>query len=493
MNSRSPLHDEDDNPNQTRSTNVEIIKRLLKIKRASASGYQILEKGYDYWTYTKSGQPEGIVAYVKTGNRIVVPGLPIVGEEHLVDCLVEFQAQMDTQKIVYVGVEEEWLTILKQHGSRVDTICIGEQPEWHRQSRFETSDHTTLRSQVRRANRKGVVIEQIDTRANHPQHLHDALAKLVSEWRGRRHLATFAFMVRPEVGLNRSHAYLFVAYQAKALVGLLSCIPIPGDRGWYFEDLIRSAKAPNGTVEALVFKAFESLQTESEPFVTLGMVPLSRVDDPDCQRPILQRVLRMVRRLGKRFYNFDGLRAFKARFRPQAWQPMYMLTVNRELSLGDLLSVSRALAGGSLTWFFIRTLALKLRQQSVNFWRYAIALLVLPLVPWTVLLASCDGAYWLGSESIQWAWVTFDSLLAAGLLLLFYRIKMKQSQWMAWVLGGATLADSVLSIVQALSLHQTVTDWAFLFVLAGVLGPIFATIILFAFAWANPNPPDRTF
>ena len=490
MTSRSPLHDEDDNPNQTRSTNVEIIKRLLKTKRASASGYQILEKGYEYWTYIKSGQPEGIIAYIKTGNRIVVPGLPIVGEKDLVDCLVDFQAQMAPDKIVYVGVEEEWLTILKRSGCRVDTICIGEQPEWHRQSGFETSQHTTFRSQVRRANRKGVVIKQIDTRADHPQHLHDALEKLVSEWRGRRHLATFAFMVRPEVGLNRSHAHLFVAYREKALVGLLSCIPIPGDRGWYFEDLIRSKIAPNGTVEALVFEAFETLQTETAPFVTLGMVPLSRVDDIDRQRPLLQGILKMVRRLGTRFYNFDGLKAFKARFRPETWQPMYMLTVNRAVSLGDLLGVSRALAGGSLTLFFIQTLALKLRQQSVKFWRYAIAMLVLPLVPWTVLLASCDGDYWLGSESIQWAWVTFDSLLAAGLLLLFYRIKKKHTQWMAWVLGGATLADSILSIVQALSLHQTVTDWAFFFVLAGVLGPIFATVILFTLAWANPHPSN---
>jgi len=165
-----------------------------------------------------------------------------------------------------------------------------------------------------------------------------------------------------------------------------------------------------------------------------------------------------------------------------------MITIDRSLDIRDLFSVGRALAGGSLKGFLLRSAILRLRQLPVIFWRSLLASLVIPLVPWTVLLAACDGSYWLGSESIQWAWVTFDCLLAAGLLSLFHRLRSRPSQGVAWVLGGATLADSILSVVQALSLHQAVSGWTLAFVLAGVLGPILATVALCTLAWVNPRP-----
>ena len=492
MNFRSSPNPGDSNPNQARSTNVEIINTLLKSADTVASGYQILEKGYEYWTYDINQNIRGVIAYVKFGQNIVVPGLPIVEEAYLADCLRQFQQHWQSHRIVFVGVEQRWLDVLTHLKLNVDALCIGEQPEWHRPSDFSEPSHRTFRSQVRRAERKGVVIEEIDTRANHPQHLHDALDSLVQQWRAQHHLATFAFMVRPEVGLNRQHAHLFVAYEGKSLVGLLSSIPTTGHQGWYFEDLIRSDKAPNGTVEALVHRAFKTLQTDAAPFVTLGMVPLSRWATSKHRRPLLQQLLRCTKLIGRRFYNFEGLKAFKSRFRPDHWEPMYMLTLDRTLDFRDLISVGKALAGGSLFGFLLRSSVLRLKQLPVKFWRGALAALVIPLAPWTILLAACDGAYWLGSESIQWAWVTFDCLLAAGLLTLFHRLKSRSSEGFAWVLGGATLADSVLSVVQALSLHQSVNGWTLLFVLAGVLGPIFATITLCTLAWVNPRPSLNT-
>jgi phosphatidylglycerol lysyltransferase len=37
----------------------------------------------------------------------------------------------------------------------------------------------------------------------------------------------------------------------------------------------------------------------------------------------LRFVLQWVRLHGARFYNFAGLDAFKAKFNPEAWEPMY--------------------------------------------------------------------------------------------------------------------------------------------------------------------------
>ena len=54
--------------------------------------------------------------------------------------------------------------------------------------------------------------------------------------------------------------------------------------------------------------------------------------------PIWHRVGRTVFEHGERFYNFSGLRAFKAKFLPE-WQPRYLAVaggINPMLALADI-------------------------------------------------------------------------------------------------------------------------------------------------------------
>jgi phosphatidylglycerol lysyltransferase len=78
-------------------------------------------------------------------------------------------------------------------------------------------------------------------------------------------------------------------------------------------------------------------------FLSLGVAPFSGVRRVPLGSP-LHRAGWAIWRFGGRFYNFQGLRAFKGKFQPR-WEPRYLAAsgwVNALLTLADL----SMLAGG---------------------------------------------------------------------------------------------------------------------------------------------------
>ena len=120
-------------------------------------------------------------------------------------------------------------------------------------------------------------------------------------------------------------------------------------------------------------------------------------------------------------------------------------------------------------------------------------LLAALLIPWTLLLANADGERWFGDPSIQSAWVAFDTamVLALGGLGAVVRWGKRGARPLALLLAGATSADFLLTTAQALNLHQSVTGLEMLFVAAGTLGPLVATVLLVSLADALPTARHR--
>jgi phosphatidylglycerol lysyltransferase len=82
--------------------------------------------------------------------------------------------------------------------------------------------------------------------------------------------------------------------------------------------------------------------------VSLGLAPLSGE---------VAWWLRAARRLGRPFYHFEGLAAFKRKLRPDRWRPIYMVYPAGGCAMVALADSLRAFADGSLLRFALRTAA----------------------------------------------------------------------------------------------------------------------------------------
>lgn len=78
----------------------------------------------------------------------------------------------------------------------------------------------------------------------------------------------------------------------------------------------------------------------------------------------LRLLLGWVRVHGRRFYNFEGLNQFKAKFQPEEWEPIYAVTNRRRVSVRTLYAIAGAFGGTSPVLFVGHALLRALAQEA---------------------------------------------------------------------------------------------------------------------------------
>jgi phosphatidylglycerol lysyltransferase len=431
--------------------------RVLVLLRAhgwNATSFQVLEPGFRYWF----DRDDACVGYVDTGKAWVVAGAPIAPRERLRDVTQSFAAFAAEagMRVAFFGTESRFQEAVGWHALR-----IGDQPIWSPEDWNATLESSrSLREQLRRARAKGVTVRKLIAPELAPGHpMHAQVDALIARWLDTRPMAPMGFLVQVHPYTFPEERHCFVAELGGQLVGFLGVIPIYARGGWFFEDFLSDPIAPNGTVELLIDGGMRAAAANGIPYATLGLVPLA--GDVGAR-------LRTARRWGALLYDFDGLRAFKGKFRPRAWDPIYLSYPPGRSSWGAILDTLTAFSRGGLLAFGTQTL---LRGPAV-----AMRLLALLLVPWTLLLSLPASRGWFPSEACRWGWVAFD----VAVIVTLYRLSERWQPRLAAVLASAITLDAALTLLQAvtydLPIHRAPLDLAV--ILVAVLAPASAATLL---------------
>ncbi|WP_164017641.1 DUF2156 domain-containing protein [Pyxidicoccus trucidator] len=433
------------------------VLALLRRYGWNATSFQVLQPGFRYW-FDAAG--DACVAYVDTGGAWVAAGAPITSAERIPAVVAGFQsaARAAGRRVCFFATEPRFTELVP-----MESLPVGEQPVWD-PSHWEdvVRGSRSLREQLRRARSRGVAVREVPAAVlEDPAHpTRRALDGLKSRWLASRRMAPMGFLVqlRPYAFARERRA--FAAEVDGTVVGFLAVSPVYAREGWFLQDLLRDPRAPNGTAEALVDAAMRAAAAEGRRYVTLGLAPLSGPVRP---------WLRLARACGRPLFDFEGLRAFKAKFRPDAWVPIHVAYPQQNGGLAAVYDALRAFARGSLVRFGVATV---LRRP-----RLLVHALAVLLVPWTALLALPATRDWFPSVQVQWGWVLFDVGLCVGLFSLVRRWR----DGLAALLGSLTAADACLTFVQAVTYNgaraQGWLDWAV--ITAAVLAPAAASGLLF--------------
>lgn len=119
-----------------------------------------------------------------------------------------------------------------------------------------------------------------------------------------------------------------------------------GERDEASVDLMRHRPdAPAGVMDYLFCELFAWARAAGYRWFNLGMAPLSGIEDRPLA-PLWTRINALVFRHGEHFYNFQGLRQYKEKFRPE-WGPVY-LAVQGKLAIANALAdVTTLVSGGA--------------------------------------------------------------------------------------------------------------------------------------------------
>jgi phosphatidylglycerol lysyltransferase len=111
-------------------------------------------------------------------------------------------------------------------------------------------------------------------------------------------------------------------------------------------DLMRQTRdAPVGVMDFLLIETMLWGKRQGYRAFNLGMAPLSGMARHRLASR-WQRILDLIARRGQRFYNFEGLRRYKAKFGPH-WRPRYLAAPGGLALPGILIDVTRLIGGGA--------------------------------------------------------------------------------------------------------------------------------------------------
>jgi phosphatidylglycerol lysyltransferase len=311
----------------------------------NSTSFQIVNPGIKRW-FTRSG--DAVVGYVSANGIRVVVGAPVCARERLGDVvdLFEADASMSKKGVCYFAAESRLESLVSGTGDH-SKFLIGAQPAWDpREWPDVVATHKSLRAQLNRARNKGVVVNEWPAAAAKND---TRLASVLERWLATKHLPPLHFMVEPDTLARLEHRRIFVAERAGEVAGFVVLSPVAMRKGWLFEQFPHVPGAPNGTVELMVDAAMRTVAADGCSYATLGLSPLSRrADVPEIDSAMWLRViLAWVRKHGQRFYNFDGLDAFKAKLAPTRWEPVYAVVNRSRVRPRDLYAIASVFSGNA--------------------------------------------------------------------------------------------------------------------------------------------------
>ena len=334
-------------------------RELIRLHGWNTTCSQILNPGIEHWFSTVG---DAVVGYVRFAGVRVVVGAPVCAQGRLADVAEEWHEAAGRDGVCYFGAEARLHDLLSGRQGYA-TVVLGAQPVWRPEAFLRAcEERRSLRYQLHRARNKGVTVEECAADcADDPR-----LWRILDEWLATRGLPAMRFMVEPRTLAHLQDRRLFVARRSGEPVGFVVMSPSPARRSWLTEQFPRGRGAPNGTVELCLAEAVRAVAREAD-WVTMGIVPLSRRAGEPVDHPAwLHLVTRWARAHGRRFYDFEGLDEFKAKFQPDAWEPIYAISREPRFSPRTLWAIAGAFSDGSPLAAVGRGLGRAARQE----WRW---------------------------------------------------------------------------------------------------------------------------
>jgi phosphatidylglycerol lysyltransferase len=277
------------------------------------------------WT---SRETHGAIAFKELGRVWLVAGDPFTSAENLAAIATAFvrKAHGEGRVVGFMPATERFAKSTNGLGLRA--IKVGSAPYFDLSTWAPRGDRAKkARAGVNRARRVGVRVEEV---VKVDDELIRETACLRKSWLNmRRSAMKFEWLFAVDLFQNKDLKKYFTARDASGtLVGFLAASPIPARDGWYLEDILHSKKAPNGTTDLLVVEVLNLLKRDGAKLATLGTAPMAMeggIDPEVVDNPKLDQATRIAASWCSIFYNFDGVRHFKAKFAPSWWENEYIL------------------------------------------------------------------------------------------------------------------------------------------------------------------------
>jgi phosphatidylglycerol lysyltransferase len=294
---------------------------------------------------------EGFVMYAVHGRTWVALGDPVGPANRIADLIRQFLEKCDDYggTPVFYEVGKNFLHHYADFGLAL--VKLGEEGRVNLQCfTLEGSENSKFRQVIRRLERDGAVFRQVPV-ADVPA-IMDQLRAVSADWLDKRAGSEKGFSLGffdPDYVARFPVAAIEREGKIQAFATMWEG---PGKQELSLDLMRFHHEAPRDVMEALFVHILMWGKNEGYRWFSLGMAPMSGFEHSPVAR-LWSRAGIFLYEHGESIYNFQGLRAFKEKFRPE-WEPRY-LAYPGGLKLPRILAdIAALVAGGYRRIFTLR-------------------------------------------------------------------------------------------------------------------------------------------
>jgi phosphatidylglycerol lysyltransferase len=290
-----------------------------------------------------SNAGDAFLMYQISGRSWVALGDPVGASQSREELVWRFRELSDRHAgwTVFYHVSADRLPLYVDLGLAV--MKLGEEARvWLPAFSLEGSSRAELRTQRRRAERDGASFRVV--RASELEPLLPRLRAISNAWLEDKAVGEKCFSVGAfDEDYLRRFPVALVCCNGEPVA--FASLWIAGTGEEIAVDLMRfGPDAPRGAMDFLFVELMLWGRAQGYHWLNLGMAPLAGLEQHPLA-PAWHRIGNFVFRYGEHFYNFDGLRRYKAKFNP-VWESKYLASPGGLALPRVLLDVSVLISGG---------------------------------------------------------------------------------------------------------------------------------------------------
>ncbi|MEO8672127.1 MAG: bifunctional lysylphosphatidylglycerol flippase/synthetase MprF [Tahibacter sp.] len=287
---------------------------------------------------------QAVVGYGVVRDRLVALGSPCGPDAAIARAIVDFRRYADSQDRVPVFYEvlEPDLSLYHDHGFdlfKLGELAIVNLAEFSLSGKRWEDLRQAVNRSAKEQLRFELVMPPFDTA------LLSDVERVSDTWLADKGGSEKGFSLGRYDAAYMGWGPLALIYRADELVAFANVLPPYGSDGTASVDLMRHiADAPRSTMDFLFARVMQWAQEQGHARFSLGMAPLSNVGANPYAR-INERLAALAFRYGNKRYNYQGLRRYKDKFKPE-WTGSYLAYPRGLWVPGLLIDVAALVSGG---------------------------------------------------------------------------------------------------------------------------------------------------
>jgi lysylphosphatidylglycerol synthetase-like protein (DUF2156 family) len=321
-------------------TKDQLIYLMQKYGRNSLSGF-LLNGKMSYYPFSCI---EGIAGYVQASKIIAFFGEPLCAENDYfaaIEELVNFSAS-EKKSCLFLMVGEVFL----RHSLKFrdcSYLKIGDDFIFNVQTYVPKGNKlSVVRTPANFARKQGVIVKEYNLNHSRDLKLENEFIQVAKRW-----LRTFSRFRASLMELNdgekifenREIKRYFYAELNGKVTAIMTCLPIYGRDGYFFDHTIRDVDAPNGVVELMTLEMIRIFKGEGRKAATFGISPLLDLTTIHNLSGFAHLLVRLANSISERLFHMQNLYHFRKKFRTNISETLYLIKYPVGLGVYESLNI----------------------------------------------------------------------------------------------------------------------------------------------------------